>query len=82
MSQSGVGGSYPNQSLCLPQNGGNLLCAVDESNDHVLSVWDWAKESKVVDSKVRRLAFHVPSLRVSSQDMLGHTVGNLQPDSS
>ncbi|EGW05350.1 Echinoderm microtubule-associated protein-like 2 [Cricetulus griseus] len=32
-------------------NGGNLLCAVDESNDHVLSVWDWAKETKVVDSK-------------------------------
>ncbi|XP_036992703.2 echinoderm microtubule-associated protein-like 2 isoform X1 [Artibeus jamaicensis] len=32
-------------------NGGNLLCAVDESNDHVLSVWDWAKEAKVVDSK-------------------------------
>uniref|UniRef100_A0A8C0KDA8 EMAP like 2 n=1 Tax=Canis lupus dingo TaxID=286419 RepID=A0A8C0KDA8_CANLU len=25
-------------------NGGNLLCAVDESNDHMLSVWDWAKE--------------------------------------
>lgn len=35
-----------------PQNGGNLLCAVDESNDHMLSVWDWAKEAKVVDSKV------------------------------
>nr|KAF6272648.1 EMAP like 2 [Myotis myotis] len=32
-------------------NGGNLLCAVDESNDHVLSVWDWTKEAKVVDSK-------------------------------
>ncbi|XP_045701080.1 echinoderm microtubule-associated protein-like 2 isoform X1 [Phyllostomus hastatus] len=32
-------------------NGGNLLCAVDESNDHMLSVWDWAKEAKVVDSK-------------------------------
>ncbi|ELW71121.1 Echinoderm microtubule-associated protein-like 2 [Tupaia chinensis] len=34
-----------------PVNGGNLLCAVDESNDHILSVWDWAKEAKVVDSK-------------------------------
>ncbi|XP_037675866.1 echinoderm microtubule-associated protein-like 2 isoform X2 [Choloepus didactylus] len=32
-------------------NGGNLLCAVDDSNDHVLSVWDWAKEAKVVDCK-------------------------------
>lgn len=28
------------------------MCAVDESNDHMLSVWDWAKESKVVDGKV------------------------------
>lgn len=25
---------------------------MDESNDHMLSVWDWAKEAKVVDSKV------------------------------
>ncbi|XP_004867200.2 echinoderm microtubule-associated protein-like 2 isoform X2 [Heterocephalus glaber] len=32
-------------------NGGNLLCAVDESNDHMLSVWDWAKEAKVVEAK-------------------------------
>lgn len=57
----GRGETYPNPPLCLPQNGGNLLCAVDESNDHVLSVWDWAKESKVVDSKVSWLAAHVPS---------------------
>lgn len=48
---------------------------MDESNDHVLSVWDWAKESKVVDSKVRGLAFRIPSLRVSSQDMLGGHAG-------
>lgn len=34
------------------QNGGNLLCVVDDSNDHVLSVWEWAKENKVVDTKV------------------------------
>ncbi|XP_040832507.1 echinoderm microtubule-associated protein-like 2 isoform X1 [Ochotona curzoniae] len=32
-------------------NGGNLLCVVDDSNDHVLSVWEWAKENKVVDTK-------------------------------
>lgn len=47
--------------LSVPQNGGSLLCAVDESNDHVLSVWDWAKESKVVDSKVGGLAAHTPA---------------------
>ncbi|XP_035313647.1 echinoderm microtubule-associated protein-like 2 isoform X1 [Cricetulus griseus] len=58
-------------------NGGNLLCAVDESNDHVLSVWDWAKETKVVDSKVSGLAAHCPSLWVSSHDVLGHAVRSL-----
>lgn len=72
----GCGKTYPNLPLCVPQNGGNLLCAVDESNDHVLSVWDWAKESKVVDSKVGGLA----ALQVSSWDMLHCMVRNLQPD--
>ncbi|KAL7980702.1 hypothetical protein Chor_001856 [Crotalus horridus] len=32
-------------------NGGGLLCAVDDSNDHVLSVWDWQKEQKLADVK-------------------------------
>uniref|UniRef100_A0A8D0H1R4 EMAP like 2 n=1 Tax=Sphenodon punctatus TaxID=8508 RepID=A0A8D0H1R4_SPHPU len=35
----------------LKSNGGGLLCAVDDSNDHVLSVWDWQKEQKVADVK-------------------------------
>ncbi|KAI2591771.1 EMAP like 2, partial [Homo sapiens] len=45
-------------------NGGNLLCAVDESNDHMLSVWDWAKETKVVDVKA---------------GVQWHNLGSLQP---
>ncbi|ELW47223.1 Echinoderm microtubule-associated protein-like 1 [Tupaia chinensis] len=32
-------------------NGGSHLCAVDDSNDHVLSVWDWQKEEKLADVK-------------------------------
>ncbi|KAJ7304187.1 hypothetical protein JRQ81_011719 [Phrynocephalus forsythii] len=32
-------------------NGGGLLCAVDDSNDHVLSIWDWQKEQKLADVK-------------------------------
>uniref|UniRef100_A0A8C0H2H7 EMAP like 2 n=1 Tax=Chelonoidis abingdonii TaxID=106734 RepID=A0A8C0H2H7_CHEAB len=32
-------------------NGGGMLCAVDESNEHVLSVWDWQKEQKIADVK-------------------------------
>lgn len=34
------------------QNGGSHLCAVDDSNDHVLSVWDWQKEERLADVKV------------------------------
>uniref|UniRef100_H2Z3H7 Uncharacterized protein n=1 Tax=Ciona savignyi TaxID=51511 RepID=H2Z3H7_CIOSA len=32
-------------------DGGSLLCVVDESNDHVLSVWNWQKETKVAEAK-------------------------------
>lgn len=35
------------------QNGGSNLCAVDDSNDHVLSVWDWQREERLADVKVR-----------------------------
>lgn len=50
------------------QNGGSSLCAVDDSNDHVLSVWDWQKEERLADVKVSpslmlgRLAFPTGSL--------------------
>lgn len=32
-------------------NGGSTLCAVDDSNDHVLSVWDWQKVERLGDIK-------------------------------
>ncbi|KAB0403931.1 hypothetical protein E2I00_004646, partial [Balaenoptera physalus] len=32
-------------------NGGSTLCAVDDCNDHVLSVWDWQKEERLADVK-------------------------------
>uniref|UniRef100_A0A8C7EKT5 EMAP like 1 n=1 Tax=Neovison vison TaxID=452646 RepID=A0A8C7EKT5_NEOVI len=32
-------------------NGGSSLCTVDDSNDHVLSVWDWQKEERQADVK-------------------------------
>uniref|UniRef100_A0A8L2RA46 EMAP like 2 n=1 Tax=Rattus norvegicus TaxID=10116 RepID=A0A8L2RA46_RAT len=51
-------------------NGGNLLCAVDESNDHVLSVWDWAKESKVVDSKCSNEAVLVATFHPTDPNLL------------
>ncbi|XP_027003729.1 echinoderm microtubule-associated protein-like 2 isoform X2 [Tachysurus fulvidraco] len=32
-------------------NGGAYLCAVDDANDHILSVWDWQKEKQIADVK-------------------------------
>ncbi|XP_069493922.1 echinoderm microtubule-associated protein-like 1 isoform X4 [Ambystoma mexicanum] len=32
-------------------NGGGNLCTVDDSNDHVLSVWDWQKEERLSEVK-------------------------------
>ncbi|KAM9469471.1 echinoderm microtubule-associated protein-like 2 isoform 2-T2 [Clarias gariepinus] len=32
-------------------NGGAYLCAVDDANDHILSVWDWQKEKQMADVK-------------------------------
>ncbi|XP_068194186.1 echinoderm microtubule-associated protein-like 1 isoform X2 [Antennarius striatus] len=40
--------------VCLAfskSNGGNTLCAVDDSNDHVLSVWDWQREDRLAEVK-------------------------------
>nr|XP_020028515.1 echinoderm microtubule-associated protein-like 2 isoform X1 [Castor canadensis] len=51
-------------------NGGNLLCAVDESNDHILSVWDWAKETKVVDCKCSNEAVLVATFHPTDPTLL------------
>ncbi|XP_033102726.1 77 kDa echinoderm microtubule-associated protein-like isoform X3 [Anneissia japonica] len=32
-------------------DGGNTLVAVDEANDHCMSVWDWSREKKLCESK-------------------------------
>ncbi|XP_067102455.1 echinoderm microtubule-associated protein-like 2 isoform X2 [Osmerus mordax] len=32
-------------------NGGAHLCAVDDANDHILSVWNWQKEKQLADVK-------------------------------
>jgi len=41
--------------MCRVQDGGQYLVAVDESNDHVMSVWDWQKTDRgqrITDVKV------------------------------
>ena len=35
------------------QDNGALLAVHDEGNEHVLYVWDWQKQKKVAESKVR-----------------------------
>ncbi|XP_038141876.1 echinoderm microtubule-associated protein-like 2 isoform X2 [Cyprinodon tularosa] len=32
-------------------NGGSFLCAVDDANDHILSVWNWQKEKQLAEVK-------------------------------
>ncbi|XP_067336877.1 echinoderm microtubule-associated protein-like 1 isoform X5 [Channa argus] len=47
-------GFFDRALVCLAfskSNGGNTLCAVDDSNDHVLSVWDWQREDKLAEVK-------------------------------
>lgn len=41
------------------QNGGAFLCAVDDANDHILSVWNWQKEKQLAEVKVSH-EFHAP----------------------
>uniref|UniRef100_A0A8C8JUS9 Echinoderm microtubule-associated protein-like 1 n=1 Tax=Oncorhynchus tshawytscha TaxID=74940 RepID=A0A8C8JUS9_ONCTS len=47
-------GFFDRALVCLAfskSNGGNTLCVVDDSNDHVLSVWDWQREERLADVK-------------------------------
>uniref|UniRef100_A0A3P8QII8 HELP domain-containing protein n=2 Tax=Astatotilapia calliptera TaxID=8154 RepID=A0A3P8QII8_ASTCA len=47
-------GFFDRALVCLAfskSNGGNTLCVVDDSNDHVLSVWDWQKEDRLAEVK-------------------------------
>lgn len=47
-------GFFDRALVCLSfskSNGGNTLCVVDDSNDHVLSVWDWQREDRLAEVK-------------------------------
>ncbi|XP_077467311.1 echinoderm microtubule-associated protein-like 2 isoform X1 [Stigmatopora argus] len=59
-------GSFERAVTCVSfskSNGGSFLCAVDDANDHILSVWNWQKEKRLADVKcsndsVLGAAFH------------------------
>ncbi|KAM8915147.1 echinoderm microtubule-associated protein-like 1 isoform 5-T5 [Spinachia spinachia] len=47
-------GFFDRALVCLAfskSNGGNTLCVVDDSNDHVLSVWEWQREDRLAEVK-------------------------------
>ncbi|XP_030625749.1 echinoderm microtubule-associated protein-like 1 isoform X2 [Chanos chanos] len=47
-------GFFDRALVCLSfskSNGGSSLCVVDDSNDHILSVWDWQREERLADVK-------------------------------
>uniref|UniRef100_A0A665VVK0 Uncharacterized protein n=1 Tax=Echeneis naucrates TaxID=173247 RepID=A0A665VVK0_ECHNA len=47
-------GFFDRGLVCLSfskSNGGNTLCTVDDSNDHVLSVWDWQRGDRLAEVK-------------------------------
>ena len=45
-----------NKHPLIFQDGGNFLVAVDEGQEHTMSVWDWQRGergSKITETKVR-----------------------------
>ncbi|XP_051845330.1 echinoderm microtubule-associated protein-like 2 isoform X1 [Antechinus flavipes] len=66
-------GAFDRAVCCVgfsKSNGGNLLCAVDDSNDHVLSVWDWAKEQKVTEIKCSNEAVLVATFHPTEPNLI------------
>lgn len=47
-------------SVCVcAQDSGVHLSVIDDSNEHMLTVWDWQKKSKIAEIKVCGHFFHV-----------------------
>ncbi|XP_042630537.1 echinoderm microtubule-associated protein-like 1 isoform X8 [Cyprinus carpio] len=47
-------GFFDRALVCLSfskSNGGSWLCVVDDSSDHILSVWDWQREERLAEVK-------------------------------
>uniref|UniRef100_UPI00358F089D echinoderm microtubule-associated protein-like 2 isoform X4 n=1 Tax=Myxine glutinosa TaxID=7769 RepID=UPI00358F089D len=47
-------GVFERGVLCVTfskSNGGGQLCAVDDGNEHILSIWDWQREEKMAHVK-------------------------------
>eukprot|EP00064_Thunnus_orientalis_P022846 superscaffoldBa00008081_g23067 len=47
-------GTFDRAVTCVAfskSNGGTFLCAVDDANDHILSVWNWQKEKQLAEVK-------------------------------
>jgi hypothetical protein len=45
--------AYVTYPAFLLQDSGTHLAVIDDCNDHMLTVWDWQKKSKIAEIKVR-----------------------------
>ncbi|KAM4013982.1 echinoderm microtubule-associated protein-like 1 isoform 9-T9 [Anomaloglossus baeobatrachus] len=66
-------GFYDRAVTCVAfskSNGGGNLCSVDDSNDHVLSVWDWQKEEKLADVKCSNEAVFVADFHPTDTNII------------
>lgn len=51
---------------------GSLLTAVDESNDHVISIWKWEQPEKITETRVRPLNLRSRLLRTVDYILVFH----------
>ncbi|CAG0888088.1 unnamed protein product, partial [Cyprideis torosa] len=50
----GVGGEFQRSIACIAfskVDNGSLVCAIDESNEHTISIWDWHRGHKITETK-------------------------------
>ncbi|XP_067098861.1 echinoderm microtubule-associated protein-like 1 isoform X1 [Osmerus mordax] len=66
-------GFFDRALVCLAfskSNGGNSLCVVDDSNDHVLSVWDWQREERQAEVKCSNEAVFAADFHPTDSSLL------------
>ena len=47
-----------------------MLVAVDEANEHIISLWDWEKNSRFSDNKVEPTLVQLPQEKIVHQSII------------
>ncbi|XP_052437341.1 echinoderm microtubule-associated protein-like 1 isoform X5 [Carassius gibelio] len=66
-------GFFDRALVCLSfskSNGGSWLCVVDDSNDHILSVWDWQREERLAEVKCSNESVFVADFHPTDANMI------------